>query len=124
MKRILVFALIILAVLSFAEEYKIIQQDESGRYYLDEETVLLLANYIKQLEELNNNYKAQIATLEQQTAKLQELLQLTETENKALKRELEETKKEINSLSTKTTIWSVVAAIAIGTSIVLFVTTQ
>jgi len=64
MNKFLAVLMILLAMVCVAQEYKVIQRAEDGRYYLDEQTVLLIANYIKQLEELNQNYKSQISNLE------------------------------------------------------------
>jgi len=118
MKRILVLFVLLCVILAFGE-YKIIQRDENGRYYLDEETVLLLANYIKQLEELNQNYRAQIANLEQQVKVLKDLLELEKAEKEALADEVERLKAELEKR--KTVVWTVVGAIVIGTVILLFV---
>jgi len=118
MKRVFIVVILLCAILTFAQ-YKIIQRDEDGRYYLDEETVMLLANYIKQLEELNQNYRAQIANLEQQVKVLKDLLELEKAEKEALAEEVERLKTELERR--KTVVWTVVGAIAVGTIILLFV---
>jgi len=118
MKRLLIL-LILFAVVSLFAEYKIIQRAEDGRYYLDEETVILLANYIKQLEELNQNYRAQIANLEQQVQVLRDMLELEKAEKKALAEEVQRLKTELDKQ--KRVAWIVVGAITIGTLVLLFV---
>lgn len=100
-------------------EYKIVQRSEDGRYYLTEDTVLVLANYIAKLEDLNNNYKLQITNLEQQVANLKELLNLQKTETESYKLQLEQAQKELQKYKTSTTTWVVVASVAIGTSLIL-----
>jgi len=105
----------------FCEDYRIIQKSEDGRYYLDEETLTVLANYISKLEALNENYKLQISSLEQQTAKLKELLELERAEKESLTAELNKVKAELAKLQTANTVWTVVAAIALGATIILFV---
>ena len=117
MKRILAILIMLCVILAFGE-YKIIQRDENGRYYLDEETVLLLANYIKQLEELNQNYRMQIANLEQQVKVLKDLLELEKAERAALENEVAQLQAELEKRKLAT--WTVVAAIAIGTVVLLF----
>lgn len=104
----------------FCEEYKIIQKSEDGRYYLDDETVVLLANYISKLEDLNANYKMQISNLEQQVQNLKLLLEAEQNEKKNLEAEINELQRQIKALNAKNTIWTVVAAVAIGGVILLF----
>ena len=104
----------------FCEEYRIIQRSEDGRYYLDNETVILLANYISKLEDLNKNYQLQIANLEDQVRNLKELLEIEKTEKKALQDKVDELESKIKTLSMQNTIWTVVVAIAIGGIVILF----
>ena len=118
MRRVLALFILLCVILAFGQ-YKIIQRDESGRYYLDEETVLLLANYIKQLEELNQNYRAQIANLEQQVKVLKDLLELEKAQRVAFENEVARLQAELDRRKTLT--WAVVSAIVIGTVILLFV---
>jgi len=118
MRRILVILALLCTIAVFAE-YKIIQRAEDGRYYLDEESVLLLANYIKQLEELNQNYRTQIVNLEQQVKVLKDLLELEKAQRAALENEVAKLQAELEKR--KLVTWTVVAAIAIGTVVLLFV---
>lgn len=113
--------MLLITSIAFSEEYKIIRRSEDGRYYLDEETLVMLANYIARLEELNENYKLQISNLEQQVIKLKELLELERAEKNSLTEELNRVKTELEKLKKANTVWTVVAAIAIGATIVLFV---
>ncbi len=108
----------------FANEtnnYNFIQQSPDGKFYLTEETVVDLANYIKQLQDLNANYlkqienlKAQISNLEKQILNLEQQVKTLEEENKKLQQELTNEK-------TKQIVWTVVATIAIGSAIYIFV---
>lgn len=104
-----------------SESYKIIQKSEDGRYYLDEETVLALANYIAKLEDLNSNYKLQISNLESQVATLKDLLTIQKSETEAYKSQVEQLKAEVEKYKAATTTFVVVSAIAIGAVIILFV---
>ncbi|MEM2126472.1 MAG: hypothetical protein QXQ53_08765, partial [Candidatus Methanosuratincola sp.] len=74
-----------------------IQKSEDGRYYLDEETVIMLANYISKLEDLNANYKLQIANLEEQVKNLKELLQIERKQVEILKEEIAELQKKLEA---------------------------
>ncbi|MBB6061875.1 phage shock protein A [Thermosipho japonicus] len=108
----------------FANEtnnYNFIQQSPDGKFYLTEDSVIELANYIKQLQELNANYlkqienlKAQIANLEKQILNLEQQVKTLEEENNKLQKELETEK-------AKKLVWTVVATIAIGSTIYLFI---
>lgn len=103
----------------FSAEYKIIKRSDDGKYYLDDETVVLLANYIAKLEDLNNNYKLQIANLEEQVKNLRDLLELEKTENATLKQKNETLAKEIERFKVSANVWTIIASIAIGSTIVL-----
>ncbi|OOC42447.1 hypothetical protein XO08_07920 [Thermosipho sp. 1074] len=68
-----------------------------------------IANYIKQLEELNKNYLQQIDNLKKQIANLEaQILNL-------------EKQQELTIERTKKFVWEIVAVIAIGTTIYLFI---
>ncbi len=108
-------------LMTFSAEYKIIQRSEDGRYYLDEESVLMLANYIAKLEELNKNYSLQITNLEEQLKILKELISIETAEKEAYKAEVEKLKNEIAKLRNVNVVWTVVASIAIGATVILFV---
>jgi len=96
-------------------------REENGRFYMDEQAVIALANYIQKLEDLNQNYKLQIANLEEQVRNLkgmvkayEEKITLLEQKNKALQ-------DEIAALKSRYTVWTVIAAVAVGTVVYLFV---
>jgi phage shock protein A len=104
----------------FSREFKVIRE-ENGRFYMDEQAVIALANYIQKLEDLNQNYKLQIANLEEQVRNLkgmvkayEEKITLLEQKNKALQ-------DEIATLKARYTMWTVIAAVAVGTVVYLFV---
>lgn len=114
----------LLSILILAEEnnnnYNFIFRSEDGRYYLTEESVIDLANYIKKLQDLNENYKkqienlkAQIDNLEKQILNLEKQVEVLENENKKLQQEL-----EIEKM--KKYAWTVVTVISIGTAVFLF----
>ena len=96
-------------------------REENGRFYMDEQAVIALANYIQKLEDLNQNYKLQIANLEEQVRNLkgmvkayEEKITLLEQKNKALQ-------DEIAALKARYTMWTVIAVVAVGTVVYLFV---
>ena len=87
---------------------------DDGNYYLSEQSVLALANYIKQLEDLNANYGQQIENLKKQIENLS-------TENELLKSENEKLKAEVESQKAQKVAWTVVATLAIGGVLYIFV---
>ena len=111
---------LLISLMTFSEDYQIIQRSEDGRYYLDENTVILLADYIKKLEDLNSNYQLQISNLEEQVANLKELISAYEDEINNLRSENQSLKQEIESLSWQKTTLGVVTAVAVGAVIILF----
>lgn len=117
-KALLIFAAL-LSCVAFAE-YKIVKS-ENGRFYLDEDSVVALASYIAKLEALNENYKLQIANLEEQVRVLKEALAQKEREVEVLKVELEKTKKALEEAKLWRNAMTVVAAVTIGTLVILFV---
>lgn len=121
-KKLILMTLIALAIFStsFCEEYKIITKSEDGRYYLDEETVVLLANYIAKLEALNQNYSAQISTLEKLVANLKAQIAEYETLVKSYEARMSELEKKLASEQKKRIVWTVIAAVSIGGVILLF----
>ena len=95
-------------------ETQLIFRSDDGRYYLTEESVIAIANYIKQLEDLNKNYGAQIDNLKKQIDNLTQQTDLLKAENDKLKAELEQQKQQ-------KLIWTVVATLAIGGVLYIFV---
>ena len=112
--------MLLITSMVFCEDYRIIQKSEDGRYYLDENTVILLANYIKKLEDMNMNYQAQIGNLEEQVANLKDLISAYEEEINKLSQDNKSLKDQIDSLSWQRTTLGVIAAISIGAVIILF----
>ena len=104
----------------FSGEYRILKS-EDGRWYLDQETLIALANYIQKLEDLNENYKAQIANLEEQVRNLKEMVALYEKKVASLEDEKAQLLREIEKLKAQQTMWIVVTAIAVGGIVYLFV---
>jgi phage shock protein A len=102
-------------------EYKFIQQDKDGKFYLTEQAVIDLANYIKQLQDLNNNYKAQIENLKAQIANLEKQILNLEQQVKTLEEENRKLQQELAFEKTKKVVWNVVAVISIGATIYLFI---
>ncbi|EKF49542.1 hypothetical protein H17ap60334_05002 [Thermosipho africanus H17ap60334] len=86
---------------------------------MDENTVVELANYIKQLQDLNNNYKAQIENLKAQIANLEKQISNLEQQVAILSDEKKKLEAMLKAEKMKT--WTVVAAITIGTTIYLFI---
>ena len=93
---------------------QLIFRSDDGRYYLTEESVIAIANYIKQLEDLNKNYGAQIDNLKKQIDNLTQQTDLLKAENEKLKAELEQQKQQ-------KIVWTVVATLAIGGVLYIFV---
>ena len=93
---------------------QLIFKSDDGRYYLTEESVIAIANYIKQLEDLNKNYGAQIENLKKQVENLTQQTDLLKAENEKLKVELEQQKQQ-------KLVWTVVATLAIGGVLYIFV---
>lgn len=109
--------LLITSTILFAsenDETQLIFRSDDGRYYLTEESVIAIANYIKQLEDLNKNYGAQIENLKKQVENLTQQTDLLKAENEKLKAELEQQKQQ-------KLIWTVVATLAIGGVLYIFV---
>jgi phage shock protein A len=102
-------------------EYKFIQQDKDGKFYLTEQAVIDLANYIKQLQDLNNNYLAQIDNLKKQIDNLEKQIANLEQQILSLQEEKKKLEQELAMEKMKTITWTVVAAITIGTTIYLFI---
>ena len=97
-----------------SSETQLIFKSDDGRYYLTEESVIAIANYIKQLEDLNKNYGAQIENLKKQIENLNQQTDLLKAENEKLKVELEQQKQQ-------KIVWTVVATLAIGGVLYIFV---
>lgn len=118
----MLIVLLSFSIISFAENdnYQFIFQDKDGRYYLTEDTVIELANYIKKLQDLNTNYLAQINNLKQQIANLEKQILNLEEQVKILEDENNKLKKELEQERTRKLIWTVVATIFIGSTIILF----
>ena len=108
--------LLITSTILFASvnETQLIFKSDDMRYYLTEESVIAIANYIKQLEDLNKNYGAQIDNLKKQIDNLTQQTDLLKAENDKLKAELEQQKQQ-------KLIWTVVATLAIGGVLYIFV---
>ncbi len=106
----------------FSEEFQIIQRSEDGRWYLTDETVVALANYIKKLEELNENYKKQIETLESIKVNLEQQVETLKAQVEELKQENSQLQSELRKYQIRDFIYKVVAAITIGGVVYLFVT--
>ena len=107
--------LLITSTILFASENEtqLIFRSDDGRYYLTEESVIAIANYIKQLEDLNKNYGAQIENLKKQVENLTQQTDLLKAESEKLKVELEQQKQQ-------KVAWTVVAGIVIGGVLYLF----
>lgn len=121
--KLILTILIALLIISttFCAEYKIIKSDD-GRYYLDEQSVLAIANYIAKLEELNNNYRLQISNLEQQVSNLKEQIKIYEQMKQAYENRIDELQKQIAALQAKQTWqWVVVAVVTVGSLVLVFV---
>ena len=97
-----------------ASDTQLIFRSDDGRYYLTEESVIAIANYIKQLEDLNANYGQQIENLKKQIENLSQQTDLLKAENEKLKAELEQQRQQ-------KLIWTVVATLAIGGVLYIFV---
>lgn len=102
-------------------EFQIIQRSPDGKYYLTDDTVVELANYIKQLQDLNNNYLAQIDNLKKQIDNLEKQIANLEQQILSLQEEKKKLEHELVMERMKTITWTVVAAITIGTTIYLFI---
>lgn len=96
-----------------ASNTQFIIQAPDGRYYMDESTVIALANYIKQLEELNKNYGLQIDNLSKQ-------VELLKQQNITLQAQVDSLNQQLKEEKNKQLIYTVVAVITIGTTIILF----
>jgi phage shock protein A len=112
--------MLLLSLTMFSGEFKVIRA-ENGKFYMDEETVIALANYIQKLEDLNQNYKLQIANLEEQVRNLKGMINAYEEKVALLEQKNKALQEEITALKAKYAIWSVVAAIAVGAVVYLFV---
>ena len=99
--------------------YQFIQQSDDGRFYLTEDAVIELANYIKQLQDLNENYKAQIENLKKQISKLEQQILNLEQQVAILNDEKKKLEDMLRAEKLKT--WTVVAVIALGATVLLFV---
>jgi len=80
---------------------------------MDESMVIALANYIKQLEELNKNYGLQIDNLSKQ-------VELLKQQNVTLQAQVDSLNQQLKEEKNKQLIYTVVAVITIGTTIILF----
>ncbi len=111
-----VMMLLIISTMLSAEtsNTQFIFKNADGNYYMSEESVITLANYLKQLESLLTNYGEQIDNLKKEVENLTSQNQLLQVENEQLKKQLEEQKAQ------KIT-WTVVAALTIGGVLYLFV---
>jgi len=96
-----------------ASNTQFIIQAPDGRYYMDESMVIALANYIKQLEELNKNYGLQIDNLSKQ-------VELLKQQNITLQAQVDSLNQQLKEEKNKQLIYTVVAVITIGTTIILF----
>jgi phage shock protein A len=104
----------------FSGEFKVIRE-ENGKFYMDEETVIALANYVQKLEDLNQNYKLQIANLEEQVRNLKRMIKAYEEKVTLLEQKNKALQDEIATLKARYTMWTVIAAITVGTVVYLFV---
>lgn len=112
--------LLTISMTSFAnDDYKIIKQSTDGRFYLEEQDIIDIANYIKRLEELNKNYLAQIENLKQQIANLEAQILNLEEQVKTLQVENKKLQEQLRIEQLKT--WSVVGIVALGTVVYLFI---
>lgn len=113
--------LLSISMMSFANEseYKFIQQDENGRFYMDENTVVELANYIKKLQDLNANYKQQISNLEKQIENLEQQILNLEQQVAILSDEKKKLEAMLKAEQLKT--WTVVAVVALGATVLFFI---
>lgn len=111
----MLFASSMILLANSGSNYKFIKE-ENGKYYLEEEDVIALANYIQQLEDLNKNYLEQIKTLEKMIATY-------EAEIAALKEQVQNLQNQLEEERARTwlTTATVIAAIALGSVILLFV---
>ena len=113
--------LLSISMILFANEndYRIIKQATDGRFYLEEQDIIDIANYIKQLEELNKNYLAQIENLKQQIANLEAQISNFEQQIVILNEEKRQIENQLTLEKAKT--WVIVGAITLGAVVYLFV---
>lgn len=105
-----------------ATKYKIIQKSDDGRYYLDEQAVIDLANYISRLESLVANYEEQIKVYEELIQNYEATIAAYKDQVAEMEQQYKTLEKEVAKLKFSRTAWQVVAAIAVGGIIYLFVT--
>ena len=113
--------LLSISTVFFANEndFRIIKQATDGRFYLEEQDIIDIANYIKQLEELNKNYLAQIENLKQQIANLEAQISNFEQQIAILNEEKKQIENQLVLEKAKT--WVIVGAITLGAVVYLFV---
>ncbi|ABR31289.1 hypothetical protein [Thermosipho melanesiensis] len=100
-------------------EYQFIKQAPDGKFYLEEDTVVELANYIKQLQDLNENYKKQIENLKAQISNLEKQILNLEQQVAILNDEKKKLEAMLKAEQIKT--WTVVAVVALGATVLLFI---
>ncbi|OOC36799.1 hypothetical protein SU69_07320 [Thermosipho melanesiensis] len=95
------------------------KQAPDGKFYLEEDTVVELANYIKQLQDLNENYKKQIENLKAQISNLEKQILNLEQQVAILNDEKKKLEAMLKAEQIKT--WTVVAVVALGATVLLFI---
>lgn len=114
MRKVIIMILLSFVVMILAQDYKIIRS-EDGKWILEEEDIKTISAYIMKLEALVDNYKQQISVLEEMNRNLQEQVSLLEKKVAMLEDEVKKYQ------AANVTQWIVVAAVAVGSIIFLFV---
>ncbi len=98
----------------------IVIDPETGNAIIPADKIIPLANYIKQLEELNKNLKKQIEIYERMKENYEMQIESLKAENERLQKELAEKKKENFWEKVRSISWQVLAIINVGTIIYIF----
>ena len=99
----------------------IIIDPETGNAIIPADKIIPLANYIKQLEEVNKNLKQQIEVYEKIVATYEEQIKELNAELEKTKTELADAKKENFWDKVKGISWQVLTIISVGTMVYIFI---
>jgi len=99
----------------------IIIDPETGNAIIPADKIIPLANYIKQLEEVNKNLKQQIEVYEKIVANYEEQIKELNAELEKTKTELANAKKENFWDKVKGISWQVLTIISVGTMVYIFI---